>query len=75
MRECNAVCLNEVIPLSAAGIRRIRAENHVSQSVFTRYLNLSTESVQKWEQGDKQPAGVALKLLILIREKGLDAIA
>ncbi|MBE9397656.1 helix-turn-helix domain-containing protein [Pontibacterium sp. N1Y112] len=75
MRELNAACLTEVTPLSAAEIKRIRAESHVSQSVFAKYLNMSTESVQKWERGEKQPSGAALKLLILVKEKGLDAIA
>jgi len=75
MREFNEACLTEVTPLSAAEIKRIRAENHVSQSVFARYLNMSTESVQKWERGEKQPSGAALKLLVLVREKGLDTIA
>ena len=75
MREFNAACLTEVTPLSAAEIKRIRAESHVSQSVFAKYLNMSTESVQKWERGEKQPSGAALKLLILVKEKGLDAIA
>lgn len=75
MRELNAACLTEVTPLSAAEIKRIRAESHVSQSVFAKYLNMSTESVQKWERGEKQPSGAALKLLFLVKEKGLDAIA
>ena len=75
MREFNEACLTEVTPLSAAEIKRIRSENHVSQSVFAKYLNMSTESVQKWERGEKQPSGAALKLLVLVREKGLDAIA
>ena len=75
LRDFNEACLTEVSPLSAAEIKLIRAENHVSQSVLAKYLNMSTESVQKWERGEKQPSGAALKLLVLAKEKGLDAIA
>jgi len=75
LRDFNEACLTEVNPLSAAEIKLIRAENHVSQSVLAKYLNMSTESIQKWERGEKQPSGAALKLLVLAKEKGLDAIA
>jgi putative transcriptional regulator len=75
LRDFNEACLTEVSPMSAAEIKLIRAENHVSQSVLAKYLNMSTESVQKWERGEKQPSGAALKLLVLAKEKGLDAIA
>lgn len=75
LRDFNEACLTEVNPLSADEIKHIRAENRVSQSVFAKYLNMSTESVQKWERGEKQPSGAALKLLVLAKEKGLDAIA
>ncbi len=75
LRDFNEACLTEVSPLSAAEIKLIRAENHVSQSVLAKYLNMSTESVQKWERGEKQPSGAALKLLVLAKENGLDAIA
>jgi putative transcriptional regulator len=33
-----------------------------------------SESVRKWEQGDTQPAGPALKLLNIIADKGLQAV-
>ena len=75
MREFNEACLTEVTPLSAAEIKQIRAENNVSQQVFAKYLNMSKESVQKWERGEKHPSGAALKLLVLVRDKGLEAIA
>lgn len=47
----------------------------VSQAVFAHYLNVSVGSVSKWERGEKHPSGPALKLLDLVRRKGLEAIA
>lgn len=47
----------------------------VSQSVFASYLNVTKDSVSKWERGEKKPAGPSLKLLSLVERKGLDGIA
>jgi len=41
---------------TAETIRRLRENLHVSQAVFAAYLNASTSTVQKWENGDKKPA-------------------
>ena len=38
----------------------------VSQSVFARLLNSSTQTVQAWEQGRTQPSGPVLRFLRLV---------
>jgi putative transcriptional regulator len=43
--------------------------------VFAAYLNTSTSTVQKWEQGQKHPNGPSMKLLNLADRKGLDLLA
>ena len=43
--------------------------------MFARHLNVSTGLISQWEHGVKRPAGAALKLLTLVQEKGLSAIA
>jgi putative transcriptional regulator len=43
--------------------------------VFARLLNTSVSTVQKWEIGQKRPTGTALKLLHLVQDRGLDAVA
>lgn len=48
-----------------ARIQRIREEMGLSQRVFARVLNASTETVKAWEQGKRQPEGMALTLLEL----------
>jgi len=75
MREFDALCLTPVAPLAPDAIKALREGEGVSQAVFARYLNVSTSVVSKWESGEKRPSGAALKLLSLIREKGLAAVA
>jgi len=75
MRRFDRSCLTPVRPLSPAQIKAIRAREHVSQTVLANYLNVTTSLVSKWERGDKRPSGPSLKLLSLIRSKGLSAVA
>jgi putative transcriptional regulator len=75
MREFDDLCLTPVRALSAEEIRIIREREHVSQSVFAHYLNVSKGVVSQWERGEKHPAGASLKLLSLVEKNGLAAIA
>ena len=75
MREFDALCLPPVKEYSARQIKRIREQNKASQAVFAAYLNTSPSTVQKWEQGQKRPNGPSLKLLNLVAERGLEALA
>ena len=75
MNEFDALCLTPVKSLSAAQIKRLRTRNKASQAVFAAYLNTSPSTVQKWEQGQKKPNGPSLKLLNLVQDKGLEALA
>jgi putative transcriptional regulator len=75
MREFDALCLTPVTPLSPQEIRQLREREHVSQPVFAHYLNVKKDAVSKWERGEKRPDGPSLKLLNLVKDKGLRAIA
>jgi putative transcriptional regulator len=75
MRNFDALCLTTVEPLSPAEIRALREREQVSQAVFSRYLNVRKDAVSKWERGEKRPDGPSLKLLNLVRTKGLQSIA
>lgn len=68
-------CLTPVQALSAEEIRAIREHEHASQAVFAHHLNVSKNTVSQWERGEKRPDGASLKLLCLVRKKGLAAIA
>lgn len=69
------LCLTTVEALSPAEIRALREREQVSQAVFSRYLNVRKDAVSKWERGEKRPDGPSLKLLNLVKTKGLAAIA
>jgi putative transcriptional regulator len=75
MREFDAMCLSPVKDYTPIQIKRIRERNKASQAVFAAYLNTSSSTVQKWEQGQKHPSGLALKLLNLIDRHGLALLA
>ena len=74
MREFDVACLTQVEPLSAKEIVTIREKAGVSQAVFASYLNVKTKLVSEWERGEKRPSGPSLKLLTLVKAKGLEAI-
>jgi putative transcriptional regulator len=75
MREFDAICLTPVESLSPDEIRALREREQVSQPVFAHYLNVRKDAVSKWERGEKRPDGPSLKLLNLVKAKGLQAIA
>lgn len=75
MHKFDELCLTPVRPLAATEIRALREREHVSQAVFARHLNVTTGLISQWERGEKTPVGPSLKLLSLVQEKGLDAIA
>lgn len=75
LREFDALCLPPVKEFSPTQIKRLRERNKASQAVFAAYLNTSPSTVQKWEQGQKRPNGPSLKLLNLVAERGLEALA
>lgn len=74
MREFDVSCLTMVEPLTADEILAIREKEGVSQGVFAHYLNVKPKIVSEWERGEKKPSGPSLKLLSLVKAKGLDAI-
>jgi putative transcriptional regulator len=75
MRRFDESCLTPVSNLSPDEIKAIRVKSQVSQSVFAHYLNVSPGVISQWERGEKHPAGTSLKLLVIVRNKGLEAIA
>ena len=74
MRDFDASCLTSVEKLSAQEIVALRKKAGVSQAVFASYLNVTVGLVSQWERGEKHPRVPSLKLLALVKMKGLDAI-
>lgn len=53
----------------AQDIKRIREQNHYSQGIFAKILNVSLNTVQGWESGACVPSQAALRLLEIV-DKG-----
>ncbi len=61
-------------PMTGERIRSIRERNGISQGDLAAVMNMSANSVQKWERGVGEPSGPALKILALIDKKGIAAV-
>ncbi len=75
MREFDELCLTTIEKLAPDEIKAVREQTAVSQTVFARYLGVTPGLVSQWERGERKPSGPALKLLNLVKNKGLDCIA
>ena len=74
MRQFDKSCLTPISAFSPQDISELRAREGVSQGVFAYCLNVKPKLVSEWERGTKKPSGPSLKLLSLVKEKGLNAI-
>lgn len=75
MRHFDELCIVPVQPMSGEEIRSLREREGLSQPVLAWYLNVSKNLISDWERGVRRPGGAALKLLNLVKEKGLQSIA
>lgn len=75
MRDFDATCLTPIKKLSPEEIAKVRKQAGVSQAVFACYLNVNVSLISQWERGEKHPQGPSLKLLNLVKRKGIEAIA
>ena len=55
-------------PLKPADIRALRASLNASQALLARLLNVSSNAVESWEQGIRQPRQATLKLLHIAKK-------
>jgi putative transcriptional regulator len=53
--------------VGAAELIRLRLASGMSQAIFARLLNVSTKTVQSWEQGQRRPSQAALRLIQVFR--------
>ncbi len=74
MREFDELCLEPAKALSKSAIKKLRLREKVSQPVFAMYLNVSPSAVKKWETGEKNPSGAALRLLRVVEKYGVAAL-
>lgn len=73
LREFDERNMSKLEQITGEQIKQLRADNHISQGVLAKYLNMSPVSIQKWERGESKPTGAALKLLNIINNQGLSS--
>ena len=71
MRNFEKELLGPPPTFSPKQIRKLREKYEVSQAVFAALLNVTTSTLQKWEQGQKEPTAAACRLLQIVHEHGL----
>jgi putative transcriptional regulator len=74
LRDFDFGSLTPVYELEPDEIRQLREKANMSQATFGIALNVSKFLVSKWERGEAKPSGPSLKLLALVRVKGIRAI-
>ena len=75
MRTFDASCIVSPESLQPEKIKKIRESAKVSQPIFATYLNTSASTIRQWESGAKQPGGMGLKLLNIVRKHGVSVLA
>src|SRR5271154_4775932 len=54
--------------VGAGELTKLRLKSGMSQAIFARVLNVSTKTVQSWEQGQRKPSQAALRLIQVYRQ-------
>jgi putative transcriptional regulator len=55
-------------------IRQLRLHQHLSQTVFAKYLNVSPAMIRSLEQGKRHAQGAILKLLNILEKHGVGTL-
>ena len=55
-------------PMKPADIRALRERLNASQALLARLLNVSSNAVESWEQGIREPRQATLKLLQIAKK-------
>ena len=74
MGEFDTLCLTRVEPMTGGDMQSLRQREGVSQAVLAHHLNVGARLVSDWERGVKRPSGPSLKLLSIIKSKGIAAL-
>jgi putative transcriptional regulator len=74
MRRFDASCLTATPQITPTDVRELRERENASQAVLAAHLGVSPATVGQWERGQRKIEGPALKLLTLVKVKGLSYI-
>ena len=74
MAEYDQSCLTHPKALNGDEIRQMRQKEHLTQAAFADILNVSKNNISAWERNIRKPQGAALKLLTIVKNKGIQAV-
>ncbi|MBO4576411.1 MAG: DNA-binding transcriptional regulator [Neisseriaceae bacterium] len=74
MEHFNQSCLTHPKALNGDEIRQMRQKEHLTQAAFADILNVSKNNISAWERNIRKPQGAALKLLTIVKNKGIQAV-
>ena len=74
LRMLGRDALPKVAELSPVEIAKVRKQAGVSQAVLAGYMNVATNTVSQWERGERRPTGAALKLLHVVKRRGVEVL-
>ncbi len=63
LRKTVIAVLEEPPAYTAEEVRKVREALQLSQGLFAKVLNVSVNTVRKWEQDERQPSGPSARLL------------
>lgn len=74
LKNCEADLFGPPPTFTSKDIVALRKLLAVSQAVLAIALNVTSSTVQQWEQGKKRPGGAAARLLQVAKEHGLETL-
>lgn len=71
LKQAEAIAKGELVPANVtryeiADVKAIRAQLDVSQKELAQAMDVSVDTVKSWEQGRRNPTGLASKVLLLM---------
>lgn len=61
------ITITPVVSFSADEIKAIRNSTGMTQSLFAKFMGVSTKTVEAWESGRNHPEGAACRMLALTK--------
>jgi len=69
--ETVSIEIEPLVDYSADTIKDIRRRTGLTQSLFAKWLGVSTRTVEAWESGRNKPSGPSSRLLSLLQKNKL----
>lgn len=69
--ETISIEIEPLVDYSADTIKEIRKSTGLTQSLFAKWLGVSTRTVEAWETGRNKPSGPSSRLLSLLQKNKL----